>query len=250
MSHPRSVVHAAFLLAGLLLVLCACRRSGVTLAPADGLGADAKSRPAVQEAPKEVGKAETAPGDGFPFPDDRGGELLGKLLTPTVKLPPDEDRAGPRRFPRSAVVDAPTPLPSGQPDVARLPADKPPTPPRPGPVADGPPLADYLGTPRPPESERLLTGERTRLLSEDVNQPVPLPLLGQQTPDRAPLDDPTAEASLAAALAATMPQRTTPAPFLKLAVPDPFENRRAVRLATVPPEDQTPASASPRLPKP
>ena len=64
------------------------------------------------------------------------------------------------------------------------------------------------------------------------------------------LDDPTADASLAAALAARMPERTVPAPFEKLAVPDPFENRQAVRSAAAPPEESLPAAGASPPPKP
>jgi hypothetical protein len=148
-------------------------------------------------------------------------------------------------------VEAPAlPLPHGQPEVARLPLAKPAVKPRPSPLPEGLPLADYHDTPPPPGPQRLPAGEPVRLPSDDVNRPVPLPLLGQATPDRAPLDDPTSEASQTAALAAAMPQRTTPAPFVKLTLPDPFENRQVVRLPAVPPEETTPVTATPRPPKP
>jgi hypothetical protein len=90
-------------------------------------------------------------------------------------------------------------------------------------------------------------GKRTRLPSVDVNQPLPLPLLAQPVPDRAPLDDATGEASHTAALAAAPPRRGTPAPFLRLGLPDPFENRLPPR-ATM--EEVLPAPGPSRLPKP
>jgi hypothetical protein len=87
-----------------------------------------------------------------------------------------------------------------------------------------------------------------REASPDVNQPVPLPRLARPALDRAPVEDVTAEASTAAALAAPMPQRTTPARFLKLTVPDPYEHRRPLGLP-VPPEQTTPEAGSPQVPK-
>jgi hypothetical protein len=85
----------------------------------------------------------------------------------------------------------------------------------------------------------------------DVNRAPPLaPLTPQPTPDRASLDDATADASSAAAVAAPLPQRLRPAPFLKMNLPDPFENRRAVQLPPLPPEQTTPVTAGPKTTKP
>jgi hypothetical protein len=253
MADARPFRHALFgialPLAGLLLALAGCHRTSVTISPGEAVAAEEKARPAAQDAPPEAAKPEPA-GDGFHFPDDDGGELLGKLLTPRVKAGPGDDAAGPHRFPGPPAVEAPRlPLPPAQPEPARLPAEKAPVLTRPAPPPEGTPLLSYYGTPEPPEPPRLPAGERVRLPSPDVNRPVPLPLLGQETPDRAPLDDPAAEASLAAALAAPLPQRTTPAPFLRLDVPDPFENRRTVRLPAPLEEPAAPVSASPRTPK-
>jgi hypothetical protein len=50
--------------------------------------------------------------------------------------------------------------------------------------------------------------------------------VGQPVSDRASLDDPTDDASSAAALSASIPARTTKAPFLKLTLPDPYDRRR------------------------
>ena len=108
----------------------------------------------------------------------------------------------------------------------------------------------YRATPQPPEPGTLPAGELVRAPSVDVNRPPPLPGLGGPALDRAPLDDPTADGSLAAALAAAPPERTAPAPFQKLTVPDPFEHRQVVRLHTTPAEDTTPVAAAPRGPKP
>src|SRR5262249_53072978 len=89
-----------------------------------------------------------------------------------------------------------------------------------------------------------------RLPSPDVNRPVALPPLAQPVLDRAALDDQTSAASLDAALAAPVPQRSAPAPFLRLTLPDPFEHRQTVKLRAIPPEDLMPVAASPRLPRP
>jgi hypothetical protein len=80
-------------------------------------------------------------------------------------------------------------------------------------------------------------------------QAVPLPTLATPASDRASLADPTAGASSAAAVAAPLPSRATPAPYQRLALPDPYENRRPLRLP-VPDEEPTPVAAAPKPPQP
>lgn len=75
------------------------------------------------------------------------------------------------------------------------------------------------------ESSRPEAG-RIRAPSPDVNQFIPLPILAQPISDRASLDDPTRDASTAAATAAPIPSRTRKAPFVKRTLPDPYDHRR------------------------
>lgn len=88
--------------------------------------------------------------------------------------------------------------------------------------------------------------QRVRVPSVDVNQPIPLPILAKPSADRAPLDDATTEASNAAVLSARTPERTKPMPFLKLTLPDPFENRRPV-VPPLTPSEEVP-NTTPRVP--
>jgi hypothetical protein len=127
--------------------------------------------------------------------------------------------------------------------MPRLPAGKTPSL-RPRPLPEELPLIGHKSDPLVPEVQLLHAGDRIRLPSVDVNKPIPLPILAQPVTNRAPLDDATADASLAAALAATPPGRASPAPFLKLNLPDPFENR--LRPAAVPTEDVAPAHTGAR----
>jgi hypothetical protein len=220
----------------------------VTLDPAQAAAADEQAANG-DNAPPHAGNANA--GEGFRFPDDHGGRLLGKLLMPSGKVSPVDDHPAPRRFPDSPAVEPPqVPAPVSPGDLARLPEPKASQPARPGPLPEGMPLLGYKRTPQPPEANALPAGELVRVPSPDVNRPEQLPLLGEAAADRAPLDDPTAEMSLATALAGQMPERTSPAPFLKLTLPDPFENRQTVRLRTVPVEEATPIAAAPRGPKP
>jgi hypothetical protein len=110
------------------------------------------------------------------------------------------------------------------------------------------PLFDQLVWPHVPEPAHLAVGPRVRIDSPDVNQPIPLPLLGQPTLDRVSLDDPTLDASTAAALALSPPLRKNPAPFVRLVLPNPFEYRDSGRLRNPPEEDTMPVTATPRVP--
>ncbi len=107
-------------------------------------------------------------------------------------------------------------------------------------------LPETLGTAEPgrPLAPPLPAGERVRAASVDVNQPLP------PVSDRAPIEDVTGEASSASAVAAPLPRRTQPTPFVKNNRPDPFEFRRPVVPAKGAEEQPTPPAASPKPPRP
>lgn len=88
------------------------------------------------------------------------------------------------------------------------------------------------------------------LLTPDLKQPLGLDALGQQREERASLDDPTEEAAQAATLARLPPPRRAPAPWVRLALPDPFEYHQAIRLSVLPPEDHLPWIDHLPLPRP
>jgi hypothetical protein len=112
------------------------------------------------------------------------------------------------------------------------------------------PLISYRADPERVAVQHLAGGAPIRLSAPDVNQPPPLPILANPGIDRASLDDPTADESLKSALSAVPPIRSNPAPFLRLNLPDPFENAQTVRLRAMPPEDHGPATGPVRPPKP
>jgi hypothetical protein len=192
----------------------------------------------------EEEQADLGSPDGFSFPDDRAGQILAKTLPPSEKSPTGHDAPAPRRLPPPAHLDKPSlPLPPSQADMPRLPAGKTPSL-RPRPLPEELPLISHKTDPLVPEVQYLHAGDRVRLHSVDVNKPIPLPILAQPVGSRSPLDDATTDASLAAALAATPPARATPAPFLKLTLPDPFENR--LKPPTVADENIAPAHTGSR----
>ena len=184
-------------------------------------------------------------GEGFRFPDDRGGQILSKVLPPSEKAPPaGHDAPAPRRHPPPPNVEKPTaPLPPVPVDLPRLPAGKP-EPLRPRPLPEDLPIFGHKSDPILPQVQTLPAGERVRIPSVDVDQPIPVPILARPATERAPLDDATTAASQNAALSTVPPTRATPAPYLKIGVPDPFENR--LRESAAPPETVTPTHTGSR----
>lgn len=243
---PAAMTLAALLFAGVI----GCARPPVAVVPAE----EAAARPAGDPAPAEgikpaaaaERKADEAPPDeSFRFPGDRGGQLLAGLLRPAG---PGEFRADPKQprpLPPSAnLTDLSAPLPPSPALPPRLRLDKSRRPQRPAPPPEELPLAGLLARP----TQALPAGQRIRAASPDMDQPVPLPILARPAIDRAPLDDPTGDASIAAALATTPPLRAAPAPFLRLGVPDPFEHGNTVRLRQPPEDDQSPPVLPTRTP--
>ncbi len=239
----------------LLLASVGCGKNSVVRAPTSVVAEEAERAPLLvaratgeeeeQPARPKDTKAEPEPST-FAFPADRGGELLSKQLTPSATRPLTEPAAQPRRVRIAAYLEAPElPLPpslaihSVPPERARK------------------PLMPRLVTPEAlvslalelalPQAQPLAVGERTKEPGADVNKPAPLPILGQQLPDRASLADATSEASGTAVISATMPVRQQTVPFQRLAVPDPYENYRPLRLP-VPAEATDPVTGSPRTP--
>jgi hypothetical protein len=209
---------------GLLLELAGCSRSAVVVAPEGTTRAEELAPPVLAREQSDEADEAIAP----LFPDDAGGRLLAKMLPPRE---PDNIRLPHPGVPRSAGasirMDPPDlPLPPSQAAMPRLPALARSSPLRPRLVLEES-LGGWTETLVLPQQQSLPDAGRVRVPSEDVNQPIPLPVVTQPVPDRASLDDPTADESAAAALAAPLPMRTTPAPFLKLSLPDPYDHRRA-----------------------
>ena len=160
------------------------------------------------------------------------------MLPPAdVHGPLTEPAAGPRRAPAAGLSTPrpPPPPPSLAPPPPVL-AERNRKPVQPRLVVEET-LGLGRGDPEPPQPRSFVVGDRIRLPSADVNQPPPLPILAQPTADRASLDDPTVDASAAAATAATMPQRTNAVPYA------PRDAARPVRQ----PPTAPPARAAGRL---
>ena len=189
--------------------------------------------------------------DEFPFPADRGGQLLADKLRPANQIPPlpsaqpleSKRRSGPAKVENPdtslppAVVPAPPSIPLTKTKTVRRTL-----------VEGEPPLSRQRLDLANPAPVKLAAGPKAAWPSPDINQPISLPILARPVVDRASLDDPSGEASQTAALAGKVPDRTAPAPFLRLTLPDPFEHRNAVRLQTPPPPDIALPAENPHAP--
>jgi len=73
------------------------------------------------------------------------------------------------------------------------------------------------------------TGPGITTKARDVNLPPDLPILGRPVPDRASLDDPTAEVGNAAIVNKSNTPTLLPSAFVRMGLPDPFELAEQVK---------------------
>jgi len=171
----------------------------------------------------------TGDGDTFRFPEDKGGELLAKLLAPPATLPREQAKPRPRQTSR-AIAQPTLPLPRVA-LVPRVVAEATRRTPAPSRLLTPEPALGGLDTALPlPQTQQFPVSARLRVASEDVARPVGLGVMARPLPDAGALADPTLSASRTAALGGRLPQRTQPAPYLRLTLPDPYEHRDTVRL--------------------
>lgn len=209
-------------------------------------GADKKN-----DKPGET-KPVAVPGSGpFRFPGDKGGKLLAELLpTPEqISLREKGNSLQPRSFPVLEKLDKPEmPLPVNESGLPRASASPDGKSIKPRSLPDDSPLSREVWDISVPEKAFFPARLGVRLPSLNAELALAVPVLGQEVPDRASLDDPTSEASMVLSLAAVMPQRTKPAPFERVNLPDPFENTQVVKLRELPKEDQAPPGIPPGPP--
>jgi hypothetical protein len=228
----------------------AVKPDAVARKPAPQAGADGKAkgpsakvgRPDKADAGKPADRGSGPTAERFRFPDDRAGRLLAEMLLPHRQTPsgPAGDFTTPPRPAGLVAVEVPDwPLPPAQVETSRPRIEPPAREARPRLAGEAPPLEWARFSPRAPARQELPSAARVRLPSPDLSRPLPLPVLAQPLPDRAPVTDPTAEASRSAALAGKVPPAAL-APFLRLNLPDPFEHRHEIRLRKPPKEDEMP----------
>lgn len=228
----------------LMLLLLGCSRSAVVMAPEEPSRAEEVplKKPVVRAQVDEAEK------NSFSFPDDAGGALLVRVLTPKpIETMRAEVNESPRRSRSPSAMKPPAlPLPPSSASLPRLPDEGSRLPLRPRLLVEEH-LDGFPDSPALPQQPSLPAGARVRVPAIDANEPIPLPILSRPVPERASLEDPTLEASSAAALSASIPARTSKAPFLKLTLPDPYDHRRSE--VSTPEESKEFPLGSPRTPR-
>ena len=185
----------------------------------------------------------------FEYPADLGGRAVVKAVTPSAPPPVPTPRAGdlpkaralptrllnPETITKAAYTPPPV-LPAKSvavqlvPPVERVPVD----------IGNG---AGALPA-KPTLPVAVPITERSR----DVSLPPPLPTFGRPLADRVSLDDPTAEFGNAAIASPLVKVPLTPAAFLRVGLPDPFEMAEQIK-PKVPPSAEpglTPVPINPR----
>ena len=157
-------------------------------------------------------------------------QRLAELLAPGAKASRETPMSAlPPRKPLQSLEKPELPLQSAQ--LPPPPLPKPDAKPvRPRTLPEEAPLVRIFNQPETPQAISLPAGPLVRLWSPDVNEPLPLPILGAAVRDRGSLADPSLEASVAATQAKLNPARTQAVPFQPQNLPDPFEHRQTVRL--------------------
>jgi hypothetical protein len=187
-------------------------------------------------------------GTGAPFklPSDLAGKLLTRVLPPSARPGrlDNPDRPSPPALPSPRLTEPTATLPSVSSDTPRL-RDMVKRSPMLPELVQPESLDESFDPPQVPGRHSFAIGKLAHVPSDDVAMPPPMPVLAQPVPDRVSLDDVTTEVSTAAVLAAPLPVRTTPAPYQRMIVPEPFENRLPLTLE-VPAELTVPESHSTR----
>jgi hypothetical protein len=207
---------------GMLLGIQGCWTSKEKLSTPD-------ARQVALIAEEERAAAVDAP---FRLPADATGKLLGKVLAPAARPGRLDNpaRAAPAPVPPPRLTEPVAPLPEVTPDPPRLPAIVKRSPIRPE-FVQPEALEELFVEPEVPRRPSFVTGKRTQVPSDDGALAPPLPVLAQPVPDRVSLEDATMDVSTAGALSAALPVRSTPAPYQRMTIPDPYENRQPLTLS-------------------
>jgi hypothetical protein len=193
--------------------------------PAAVVVAPAEPDPPRPAPPPQAPKAPPA----FEYPDDLGGRAVAKAVAPDTPAVPPVERFG--EAPRPHALPARVSDPPADAPARYVPPPLVPGKPAPVTLARPPERvpADLGGPAAVPAPPALPVKPGVTERSRDVNLPPPLPVLGRQYIERVSLDDPTAEAGHAAITEPPVKVPVAPAPFVRVAVPNPFELGEQIR---------------------
>ena len=203
------------------------------------------------DVPPAVPPAPPAPPPVFAFPADLAGKELPRVVAPPAPaaLPAERYGAAPLARTPPARVVSPDPLAKRR---YALPPLLPPKPAGLKPVAPAERAPLDLGVAAAvPARPSLPVTPGAVAKSRDAAVPPDLAPLGRAVPDRASLDDPTADVANAAIVSRTPTPALPPAAFQKVTLPDPFELGEQVKPKVAPAADpgRTPVPVNPQRPK-
>jgi len=237
-----------------LIVLAGCTKSGGNAIAVET--SEEKTAPLPQGFVAQVDENKDAPvvsepGAKFVFPADTGGKLLSELLPPVdlPKPPPPTPSQQSRRDVPYAIANPAPMLPIGEslPPTIRLAIAKDIAPTLPVEVV---PMSFARIEPELPIRLEQPIGLATDIRALDPNLQVEVPRLAQRSVNRASLNDPTDDYSAASVIGAPLPLRTTPAPFVQIDLPNPFENAETIKLQAPITVDPSVVISSVPTPKP
>ena len=235
--HRLRLVTGPALLGTLFALGCGQQQAAQPQTTGDTVVVGASPIPEQPAAPKpETSGGLTSPGSpqpqpkppepppAFTFPTDTSGQAVAKVVTPQPPAAPTLDRFGQTatsRTPPARVVNPeaigkvtyiPPAITSGKP--AGL---------RPAAPAERLPLTLGVGAEGVPAKPTMPETPGITTKAKDVNIPPELPPLARPLPDRASLDDPTAEPGNAVIVNRSERVPLIRSGFLRVALPDPFE---------------------------
>ena len=188
-------------------------------------------KPGVVEAVQPAPVAATE----FAYPPDLAGKQISRVVTPVAPPLPQTEKLGQAplvRTPSAKLLDPDSltrtvyrPTPVALPKPAGL---KPISP------AERVPADIGFGADAIPSKMVFATGPGITTKAHDVNLPPDLPILGRSVPDRASLEDPTADTGYAAIVNKSNTPTLLPSAFQRLGLPDPFELADQVKPRVLP----------------
>jgi hypothetical protein len=188
----------------------------------------------------------------FPFPADLAGKELPKVVAPRPPAPLPIERFGTAPKERTPPARVVSPEPLGKVTVTPPPL----LPPRsagflPHAPAERVPFDLGAGAAAVPARPTFAVAPSEPIRAKDVTIPPPLAALGKQLPDRASLEDPSAEPSGAVIVNRSVNPAYTRAEFLRVTLPDPFELAAQVKPVVPPAADLglTPVPVNPMRPR-
>lgn len=188
----------------------------------------------------------------FPFPPDLSGKELPKVVAPQAPAPLPVERFG------AAPKDRTPPARVVHPDSLGKLTYTPPAvlPPRPTGFAPHAPAERVpfdlgVGAAGVPARPVFAVAKSEPVIAKDVTIPPPPATLGRQVPDRASLEDPSAEPAGAVIVIRSVNPAYERAEFLRLTLPDPFELAAQVKPVVPPAADPglSPVMVNPMRPR-